>query len=71
MIATARASRQSAGQRLKVPEIYFRFVDDFLPAGLFAEGFFLAADLAVADFVRVRGAGFRFGLGFAWDALPA
>ena len=48
----------------------FRFADVFLPAGPFAEGF-LAADFAAADFIRVRAAGFRFGLGFACAALPA
>jgi hypothetical protein len=41
-----------------------------LAAGLFAEGF-LAADFAAADFIRVREAGFRFGLGFACAPLPA
>jgi hypothetical protein len=48
----------------------FRFADVFLPADRFAEGF-LVADFAAADLIRVRSAGFRFGLGFACPALPA
>jgi hypothetical protein len=43
----------------------FRFGDIFFPAGLFAETFL------VADFVRVRAAGFRFGFGFVWAPLPS
>lgn len=60
-----------AGRRPKIPRGYcFRFADVFLRAGPFAEGF-LAADFAAADFVRMRAAGFRFGLSFACAALPA
>jgi hypothetical protein len=49
---------------------FFRFVDFFLLAGPFAEGFLLA-DFTDADFVRVRAAGFCFSFDFARDALPA
>jgi hypothetical protein len=42
----------------------FRFADFFWPAGRFAEAFW------AADLVRVRAAGFRFGLGFARAPLP-
>jgi hypothetical protein len=62
----ASATRYLLGASIEQrPRRYrFRFADVFLPAGFFTETFL------VADFVRVRAAGFRFGFRFVGAPLP-